>query len=215
MSNGGLLVATSGFLKEIVRKFHNISMPFSYNCNNWCLTQVWFLKYILHHCPSLRSEFLAYFRFLTWFSNFQDPDAILVNGQVSPNSAMSISPATSEVYSILDNSDKISLTHHHNNLNSTTATPQKKSSKSKTNRSHHRVSQNNHVERADLDFDWRGVKANGNSGNSPTPSGSGQAVTQRQLSADEDQNWRDHKPLQESNTAWKTAKSKNRKIQGN
>merc|ERR1712062_950330 len=42
-------------------------------------------------------------------------------------------------------------------------------------------------------------------------------TTQRQLSADEDTNWRDHKPLNEDrgDNSWRTIKSKNRKIQGN
>ena len=136
----------------------------------------------------------------------QDGDGLInVSGQASPNSAMSISPATSEVCSILD-SEK-------NRKNSTSnrtiiaGTPNKNRSKNRPSQA--KQSSANNVDRSDLDLDWRS-------------SGSG-APVQRQMSADEDTNWRDHKPLNNDSAdlrgstenSWRTIKSKNRKIQSN
>ena len=136
----------------------------------------------------------------------QDGDGLInVSGQASPNSAMSISPATSEVCSILD-SEK----NRKNSIKSENRTPIIAGTPNK-NRSKNRSSQAkqscaNNVDRSDLDLDWR-------SGGSGTP-------VQRQLSADEDTNWRDHKPLNNeeelrgsTENSWRTIKSKNRKIQ--
>ena len=160
----------------------------------------------------------------------QDADAV-INGQATPNSAMSISPATSEVYSILDNGNAKSHRHH-----VTGNSPKHKSKSSKKNNRNRQQNSSNHVERSDLDLDWRAAATSTTTPevNVAPPSGkiwnnqkAGNSVviqnqekeqpSSRPLSADEDTNWRDHrnKPLTENNS-WRTiqSKSKNRKIQG-
>lgn len=100
---------------------------------------------------------------------------------------MSISPATSEVCSILDNQN------HNNRQNLALKQPsQKPSSKKKNQRN-----RTHNLERSDLVLDWRAPTSTQNS---------------KPLSADEDQNWRDHQKSPENGT-WRTIKSKNRKIQ--
>ena len=127
----------------------------------------------------------------------------LINGQTSPNSAMSISPATSEVCSILDPNEK---NHKNSNRTLQNNASNLKQRNNKSNRgSSRQVSSPQNVDRSDLDLDWRSTNAT-----------SVATTAQRQLSADEDTNWRDHKPLNEDrgDNSWRTIKSKNRKIQG-
>ena len=130
----------------------------------------------------------------------QDSDG--ANGQVSPNSAMSISPASSEVGSCLNGT--ASASHRSSkkpgkNTESNTSSNQHSSSSKKLikgNNSSARTStssRNQPVDRSDLDLNWRQSKA-----------------STKTLSADEDPNWRDHKPELNSKTSWaKTSKSKN------
>lgn len=136
----------------------------------------------------------------------------LINGQASPNSAMSISPATSEVCSILDPNEK---NHQNSNRQSTTSLNNASNLKQRNNKSSRGSSRQlsspqQNVDRSDLDLDWR-------SNTTSTTNATNTTTTQRQLSADEDTNWRDHKPLNEDrgDNSWRTIKSKNRKIQGN
>ena len=135
----------------------------------------------------------------------------LINGQASPNSAMSISPATSEVCSILDPNEK---NHQNSNRQSTTSLNNASNLKQRNNKSSRGSSRQlsspqQNVDRSDLDLDWR-------SNTTSTANATNTTTTQRQLSADEDTNWRDHKPLNEDrgDNSWRTIKSKNRKIQG-
>jgi len=144
----------------------------------------------------------------------------LINGQASPNSAMSISPATSEVCSILDPNEK---NHQNSNRQSTTlnnaSNLKQRNNKSSRGSSRQVSSPQQNVDRSDLDLDWRSSSNTTSNTTSSTTSTStpNTTTTQRQLSADEDTNWRDHKPLNEDrgDNSWRTIKSKNRKIQGN
>merc|ERR1711971_1127504 len=92
-------------------------------------------------------------------SSDTDAEAVIISGQATPNSAMSISPATSEICSILDNGNISGKKYN-------TTTPSKhktKQSSKKHNRDRENRSQknsSNHVgvtERSDLDLDWRGT----------------------------------------------------------
>ena len=90
---------------------------------------------------------------------------MIISGQATPNSAMSISPATSEICSILDNGNISGKKY-----NTTTTIPSKhkiKQSSKKHNRDNRENNRSqiknssNHVglvtERSDLDLDWRGT----------------------------------------------------------
>jgi len=93
-------------------------------------------------------------------SSDTDADAVIINGQATPNSAMSISPATSEVYSILDNGSMSGggngkgSSHRHHVTGSSSSSKHKSKSSKKNNRNRQQNS-SNHVERSDLDLDWR------------------------------------------------------------
>ena len=155
----------------------------------------------------------------------QDSDG--ANGQVSPNSAMSISPASSEVGSCLVNgttasasslnrsskkpgtksttttkesSNNPSSSQQHN----TTSSGSKKlikgnNSNSARNTNSSRINQQQQpvVDRSDLDLNWRQSKVSSSN------------TTTKTLSADEDPNWRDHKTHLNSKTSLaKMSKSK-------
>ena len=94
---------------------------------------------------------------------------MIISGQATPNSAMSISPATSEICSILDNGNISGKKYN-------TTTPSKhkiKQSSKKHNRDRENRSQknsSNHVgvtERSDLDLDWRGTGGTGTGNTTP------------------------------------------------
>merc|ERR1712062_946179 len=118
----------------------------------------------------------------------------------------------SEVCSILDPNEK---NHQNSNRQSTTSLNNASNLKQRNNKSSRGSSRQlsspqQNVDRSDLDLDWR-------SNTTSTANATNTTTTQRQLSADEDTNWRDHKPLNEDrgDNSWRTIKSKNRKIQGN
>ena len=140
-------------------------------------------------------------------------------GQVSPNSAMSISPASSEVGSCLVNgsstasasalrSKKPGSTKESSNISTSDFTKNSSSSSKKlikggnstnsTRTTSGRSTGSNQppagVDRSDLDLNWR----------------QSSKASSKTLSADEDPNWRDHKTESNSKTTWaKTSKSKN------
>ena len=142
-------------------------------------------------------------------------------GQVSPNSAMSISPASSEVGSCLVNgsttasasalrSKKPGSTKESSNTSTSDFTKNSSSSSKKlikggnstnstrTSASGRSTGSNQQqpagVDRSDLDLNWR----------------QSSKASSKTLSADEDPNWRDHKTESNSKTTWaKTSKSKN------
>jgi len=102
-------------------------------------------------------------------SSDTDAEAVIISGQATPNSAMSISPATSEICSILDNGNISGKKYN-------TTTPSKhkiKQSSKKHNRDRENRSQknsSNHVgvtERSDLDLDWRGTGGTGTGNTTP------------------------------------------------
>ena len=190
----------------------------------------WHLKLFVHDVPLDASAFCT----SSWQSFFDEKKLMLddhnvllglqegdglINGQASPNSAMSISPATSEVCSILDPNEK---NHQNSNRQSTTlnnaSNLKQRNNKSSRGSSRQVSSPQQNVDRSDLDLDWRSSSNTTSNTTSSTTSTStpNTTTTQRQLSADEDTNWRDHKPLNEDrgDNSWRTIKSKNRKIQG-
>ena len=96
---------------------------------------------------------------------------MIISGQATPNSAMSISPATSEICSILDNGNISGKKY-----NSTTTTIPSKHKIKQSSKKHNRDRENrsqknssNHVglvtERSDLDLDWRGTGVGTGTGN--------------------------------------------------
>ena len=140
----------------------------------------------------------------------EDQDVILVNGQASPTSAMSISPATSEVCSI--------LSHHGSSRNVANAghvtNNQLNSSKKKKNHSRASHQRQSNV---DLVLDWRAPSSAKNAPTGTPPK------SPKALSADDDTNWREHnhessdknsKPDAGDSNDWRTV-TKNRKINDN
>ena len=95
---------------------------------------------------------------------------MIISGQATPNSAMSISPATSEICSILDNGN-ISGKKSYNTTPSKHKIKQSSKKHNRDNRENNRSQKNssNHVglvtERSDLDLDWRGTGVGTGTGN--------------------------------------------------
>ena len=119
---------------------------------------------------------------------------------------MSISPASSEVGSCLNGTASINNTRGEQtkDLSNTKHKPNK--TKGKSNRP-----RNIQVDRSDFDLDWRS-----SSGPASTkPRQEFIALTKKPLSADEDPNWRDHKPINEDESWNKTPKSRNSVNEGN
>ena len=98
---------------------------------------------------------------------------MIISGQATPNSAMSISPATSEICSILDNGN-ISGKKYNTTTPSKHKIKQSSKKHNRDNRENNRSqikNSSNHVglvtERSDLDLDWRGTGGTGTGNTTP------------------------------------------------
>lgn len=80
---------------------------------------------------------------MIFYLYLKDSDVVVLNGNATPHSAMSISPATSEVGSFLSSSSKNAAAKSH-----------QKSNKNKAGHNN-KTGPVTHHDRADLDFDWR------------------------------------------------------------
>ena len=143
----------------------------------------------------------------------QDSDG--AQGQVSPNSAMSISPASSEVGSCLNRAASTSIvaSNRESSKNSQSNTSSSKHYKSnKGNKSHHRI---RNRDRSDMDLDWRRSTTSGGNTTTATTSGSGGGSSSshhasKTMSADEDPDWRNHKSVEKNNDACTNTISSNK-----
>ena len=97
---------------------------------------------------------------------------MIISGQATPNSAMSISPATSEICSILDNGNISGKKYNTGTIPSKHKIKQSSKKHNRDNRENNRSqikNSSNHVglvtERSDLDLDWRGTGVGTGTGN--------------------------------------------------
>ena len=119
---------------------------------------------------------------------------MIISGQATPNSAMSISPATSEICSILDNGNISGKKYNTGTIPSKHKIKQSSKKHNRDNRENNRSqikNSSNHVglvtERSDLDLDWRGTGVGTGTGNTtpeipasaPSSGGSGQQQNSR------------------------------------
>ena len=140
----------------------------------------------------------------------QDSDG--AQGQVSPNSAMSISPASSEVGSCLNRAASTSIvaSNRESSKNNQCNTSSKHYKSNKGNKPHHRI---RNRDRSDLDLDWRRSTTSGGNTTTTTTSGGGSSSSHhasKTMSADEDPDWRNHKSVEKNNDACTTTTSSNK-----